>query len=388
MAKFISMINKARIRSVLVGFLVIGVLLSSPKILELVLDLLLKPTSPEIERLADAATMTPLARRLFYHQKPRIQDKLSSVSSARIADHDKQTIALGYYTHTQGEFLGQITIQSVTDPQLQGTMELTAAHEMLHAAYDRLSQLERDRLTPLLETAMRSVKDKRLRNMLIDYQIEGRGLRADGTLGDVPKVILPGQDRKIYHYLSELHSHLGTELADLGDPTLEQHYQQYFTDRAKLVALAAKSHAPLEDLNRKAEALKPEIDELEVSLNAQKSQLAATESKLQHDYDDISALESQLEQAESRTPAATEAEQNDRGLTPLAQRKTAFKRQVASYNEEVRNQKKRVAQLNQAIEVYQEKVNHYNELAKAQRKLFNGLQDSAIPSGNLKQLPE
>ena len=115
-----------------------------------------------------------------------------------------------------------IALFDVTDPRLDGIEEVVASHEMLHAAWDRMSQGEKDRLTPLLDAAYaEQANNKDLVERMAFYA------RTE-----------PGEET------NELHSILGTEVAHLS-PALEKYYSQYFSNRQALVALHVKSNAVL-----------------------------------------------------------------------------------------------------------------------------------------------
>ena len=93
-----------------------------------------EPSSPEIEALAIATTMTPDAQQLFYKQDPQIASKESFHSlCSKVERNTEKTVLLGCFT--SDGYQGNIVIQSVTDSRLEGTMEVVAAHELLHAAY-------------------------------------------------------------------------------------------------------------------------------------------------------------------------------------------------------------------------------------------------------------
>jgi ethanolamine utilization protein EutA (predicted chaperonin) len=92
--------------------------------------------------------------------------------------------------------------------------EVTAGHEMLHAAYDRLSPSEKERINGLLEDAYSRITDQRLRQNVASYESRD------------PSVVL-----------NELHSILGTEVRNL-PKDLETYYGRYFDDRGKVLTLA------------------------------------------------------------------------------------------------------------------------------------------------------
>ena len=81
---------------------------------------------------------TGKARRLLYLNRP---DVISDVRAFRErCSFDERTIVLGCY---RGGGRG-IVIFGVTDPRLHGVEQVTAAHELLHAAYERLSAGDRE----------------------------------------------------------------------------------------------------------------------------------------------------------------------------------------------------------------------------------------------------
>lgn len=137
---------------------------------------------------------------------------------------------------------GKVYVYAVTDERLSGTVEVTAAHEMLHAAYERLSPDERERADALVTEAIATVP--------ADHRIyDDLALYPDEQLAD------------------EWYARLATEFADL--PTaLEEHYARYFDDRAKVVELHVQANALFEELLAQIEALVTEIDALAPILDA------------------------------------------------------------------------------------------------------------------------
>ncbi len=305
------------------------------------------PPSGTVAKLAESTTMTPRAQRLFYRQVPTIEQKASFMSRCKVPE---QGIMLGCYSYHNGQ--GKIVIQSVSDPRLQGVMEITAAHEMLHAAYQRLDQPTQTWLAPRLQNAARLVKDQRLAKILQQYATGG-----NNTL-----------------YLNELHSHLGTELADLQDPELEQYYQKYFDDRTQVTTLAQQSGAALKDLDTQADRLKPQIDTQEASLKQLKQELDTIEAELKRSASNLDQLGTHLDQTKQAAEQAFH-----QGEQPLAlvqqfeQEKATFNAQVDDHNERVRQQKERVASFNQKVDVYKRNVQAYNRIATEERSLMDGL---------------
>lgn len=165
-----------------------------------------KPT-PEIEALANAATMTDKARETFYAAQPAIDMDRTTFEQHCHAPVTTTAVELGCYTSQN-----RIYVLNISEPRLSDEMVVVAAHEMLHAAYARLSREESDALTPQLEAALARVHSAELTQRLRDYHAS------------------EPQQRE-----NELHSIIGTEIAVL-DPSLSKYYDQYFSRRSAVVA--------------------------------------------------------------------------------------------------------------------------------------------------------
>jgi hypothetical protein len=113
---------------------------------------------------------------------------------------------------------GRVFILDAPDQHDQAVV--TAAHEMLHLAYRRLSQTQKDELAPLLDQAIAAHL-------------------SDGLADELRSETTPADRR------DEAHSLLGTEYKDL-PVGLEQYYKQYFTDRSKVLAaeIASEQNQP------------------------------------------------------------------------------------------------------------------------------------------------
>lgn len=293
--------------------------------------------------------MTPEAQQLFYQQDPEIVPKQSFHTRCPKTRHaPEKAIILGCYS--SNGYKGRILIQSVWDARLQGTMEVTAAHEMLHAAYQKLSTEERSRLEPKLKAAKQWVKEPRLLALLQQYEA-----------GD-PEI-----------YLNELHSYLGVELADLRDPELEKHYQNYFVDRQQVVKLAQQSQGTLNQIEAQSKQLKQEIETLEANLKDEStligqisSELDATQQTIEQMQSDLMNLKDQAEQS---------MWQGDRSLVfEFEQEKVRFNDRVSDYNIQVEAHQDRVDRFNEQVETYKQKIDAYNQLVQTGRSILSTLE--------------
>ena len=153
-----------------------------------------KYTPPtEIVELSENAGMNDAGKNLFYRFEPQLRDEQEL---AGLCDVKK----LGCI---EGRFI--YLLKPKTKAEHQRTV-VTAAHEMLHAAYSRLSNDDKRALESLLE-----------------------GELAKGTNSGIV------QKLKVYpknEYYNEAHSFIGSETAYLS-PALELHYSKYFFERNK-----------------------------------------------------------------------------------------------------------------------------------------------------------
>ncbi len=211
-----------------------------------------------IQQLVSQTTMTDYARRLFYINRPEL---LSSVDTFRKRCPDSQdTVVLGCYHPKQRG----IYIYDVKEPDLQGITQVTAAHEDLHAAYDRLSDKDRQYVNGLLQ----------------DYYDHGL------TDARVKSQIQLYQKTEPDDILDEMHSTFGTEITDL-PPALEEYYKRYFINRA-VVATYEKQYEQaftarqqvLQADDSQLTAMKDQIDSRQAALAAQLAQLQATKRQL------------------------------------------------------------------------------------------------------------
>ena len=248
----------------------------------------------EVVKLADETTMTDSARRLFYVYRPALQDKTTFNSSC---SNSEQTIVLGCYVQHQGIYL-----YNVADPRLDGVIEVTAAHEMLHAAYDRLSDKEQKRIDALTNQVAGSLTDERLISTIESYRSKD------------PSVVP-----------NELHSILATEVQDLPSE-LETYYSRYFTNRKAI--------------DEQLKSRKTRIDVLNGTLESQQANLKTS-------YDDLQQKRkgNNIEEYNAAVPAYNQA--------------------VVAYNANVNKQKQLVSQYNSLVEQRNDLATEENELIKA-----------------------
>jgi len=155
---------------------------------------------------------------------------------------------------------GRIYVYDVTNAQLDGIEEVTAAHEMLHSVWERMDTSERTRIGALLEAEYKTLSSNTdLTTRMSYYQ------RTE-----------PGQ------FDNELHSILGTEIGSLS-PELETYYKQYFNDRQKVVDLHAKYNTLFTDLKNQSDSLYSELTTLGATIETRSKQYDADVAQLSSD---------------------------------------------------------------------------------------------------------
>lgn len=212
-----------------------------------------EPVSDEVAAIAEATGMSFDGELVYRASRPAIEDDDTFNDHCAL----EGGAVLGCYA------AGTIYVYAVTDTRLAGTVEVTAAHEMLHAAYERLPRDERDAVDALVAAYVEGLPED------------------DETFQDL-ELYAPAQ------HADEWHSRLATEYAQL-TPELEAHYARWFDDRAKVVALHEQATALFRELQAQIEALVAEIDALDPVLDARIAAYEAAIAAYNADVDDFNA---------------------------------------------------------------------------------------------------
>lgn len=259
----------------------------------------------EITALADATTMSPYGEKLFYVNRPALKGKTTFRESCTT---NEASIVLGCYVSNRG-----IYIYDVEDPRLKGIEEVTAAHEMLHVGYERLSSDERARVDRLTDQAFKELDNERIKQTVEQYR------------ADDPSVVP-----------NELHSILGTEVRDL-PAELEAHYRQFFEDRSKVVTLAERYERVFTERERQIAEYDRKLASLESDINSTRQQIDALNEDLQRQR-------AQLDTYYASNNIST------------------YNAGVGSYNAAVR-------EYNALIEAAQADIRQFNDMVKARNKI-------------------
>lgn len=280
---------------------------------------------PEVVQLADNTTLFDDSRRLFYVYRPLLTDKEQFNEYCR-DNNNEFTIVLGCYIDRQGIYL-----LDVEDSRLEGVEEVTAAHELLHAAYARLSSKERQWVDGMLEETYAGVTNQRIKDTVEQYR---------------------KQDASIVN--NELHSILATELRVL-PPTLETYYARYFSDRLKVVAYSEKYEQAFIDRRNQIRAYDDQLTDLKSQIETLQASLAQAGEELKAQRNQMNAL---------RSSGQTQA----------------YNEQVPIYNAKVNKYNRDIDELSALIVQYNDIVQKRNEVASEEAELVEAIDSrTAVP---------
>lgn len=280
----------------------------------------------EIERKID---LTEPGRRIFYATRPAIET--GEDFNQHCQSNERTAAILGCY------YLDRIYIYDVKSDELTGAKEVTAAHEMLHAAYARLNYFEKRNVNAMIERAYEKVKDDPEIAKAMEYYSQAE----------------PGAE------LDELHSILGTTIAEL-DSDLENYYKKYFDNRAKIVSMNAEYNQVFAQVERRSEELRAKIE----------SQAAAIKAESEVYQADLTRLNTEIATFNARA---------NRSGGFASQAEFAAARQNLQARIESLNARRE--SLNSQIEIYNENVAELNSLAVRAKELYQSINGVSAPSG-------
>lgn len=261
-----------------------------------------------VSSLATQDTMTPHAKRMFYINHPQV---ISGVTAFRQnCSQSEQSIVLGCYHSGQNG----IYLYDPNNSQLAGLEQVTAAHEVLHAIYDRLSSSDKKYVNSLVGDYYKNqLRDKRMIAQVNLYK------QAE------PDAIL-----------DEMHSMFGTEISKL-PAALEAYYAQYFTNRQTVVAFSQKYQSKFAALQAEIKADDARLASLKSQIDSQEASLRARSSKIDADRARLDALKS-----------SGQISQYNAGVD-------AFRDEVESYN--------------YTVSLVRANIDSYNRLVKERNKI-------------------
>lgn len=274
--------------------------------------------SAEIAAIASKDKLTDLGKFYLYASQAEVNDR-DAFNEACGGLQTEKTIVLGCYAGP----LRRIYIFGVSDTRLDGVKEVTSAHEMLHAAYDRLSDSEKQRIDSLLIEQQKTITDQRILNTIEEYK------KTEPT-----------------EIVNEMHSIFGTEVRNIS-PELEDYYKRYFVSRSDIIGYAEKYEKVFTDIKDQQTNLVQELNSLARDVNARQAQYQSSLATLNTDIAQFN-LWAQSGSA-TRSEYSTRRLELDKRIAALDSERNAVNDQIDSYN------KKKVAL--EALNVQAESLN-------------------------------
>ena len=279
----------------------------------------------DIVAITQKDTMTPYAKHLFYVNKPAITAGLGFTANCPLGS--EKTVILGCY---KGGDAG-IYLYKVSDARLNGVIEVTAAHEMLHAAYARLSTSERRHVDMMLDDYYtHTLQDQRIKDTIALYE------KSEPT-----------------ELNNEMHSIFGTELTALPAP-LETYYQQYFTNRSAVAGYTARYQAEFTSRQDQVTSYDAQLKALKTAIDAEQSSLSSQRATLMVQLSSLSAP----------------GDRDD---------PNSYNIQVSRYNQAVVAYNRLLAQARTDIGSYNTLVDKRNAIALEEQQLSQSLAPQSLP---------
>lgn len=271
------------------------------------------PSSRVVE-IRDSLHLSSLGELYFNSSRPEVETASQFNQSCPHSEPNNPVI--GCYSNQL------IYIFDVENKKLDGIEETTAAHELLHAAYERMSESERAEVDAELQSVYKVVKTKELEARM-DYYEKNE----------------PGEEN------NELHSILGTEFTQLS-PRLEGHYQKYFANRGKVLAYYQQYQKAFTTVTSK-------LNTLAAAINTRTAQVNEDITRYNQDQ---TVLNGDVKVFEART--FTKQDELDAERLPLVARQNELKRREAEINGEI-------TAINTLRKEYDTLRREYEELSKS-----------------------
>ena len=283
----------------------------------------------EVAEIEKGLRLTRGGSLIFRATKPELQDKVDFNANCR--ETNANISILGCYVG------GRIHVYNIQSDELEGIIESTAAHELLHAVWERMDRDEKKRVGELLTEVYESKEHHE------DLVADLKNYTESETL-------------------DELHSRIGTEIKNL-PMELEKHYAKYFEDQDLVVDY-------YDNYNDVFTILKNERTELESWLKQKKQEI---ETK-------ISEYESERE----RLMGEVQEFNNCATTAGCFDSQTVFwtrREQLLNWQDELNNQ---YGEIDEMISAYNIKVQEYNDNLLHGTEL-NNIINSAVQENNLIQ---
>jgi len=209
------------------------------------IDLYLSATfepAPEITTIKGKLDLTNNGSRIFLASSPTLNgpNEFNSVCDAQ----SSEVSTLGCFTNQK------IYLYNVDSKELSGIKESTAAHELLHAIWFRLSAADREKLIPTLEYVYEK-SDNDFKKTLETYEESAK--------------------------IEEIYVRAATQIKNLPE-NLETHYSEFFKNQDGIVDFYESYILPFNTIESELESLKSELEVLNSNINTKTSEYEARSS--------------------------------------------------------------------------------------------------------------
>lgn len=191
--------------------------------------------SVEMQTLIDEVELSGRGELVLMASQPTLMAQAEFNNACQ--SYAPEVSVLGCYTAER------IYIYNIQNEEVNGIRQSTLAHETLHAVWYRMSNSEREKLTPWLDEIY-AAKGEKWQVRLEKYPDES--------------------------FYDELHAMAGTEIA-VGElpEDLREHYARYFDDHEKVVSYYTAYSVKFEELQAQADKLYAEITANQERITAQ-----------------------------------------------------------------------------------------------------------------------
>ena len=270
---------------------------------------------------ADLA-LTAAGERIFAATQPTLEDK--DAFNEHCESQNREVSLLGCYVN------GRIYVYEVLREGLTDSNKVTLAHELLHAAWDRMGKSEKARVSELLED-VRAANAEWFKTELASYNEEAK--------------------------IEEVWTRAGTKLKDLPEE-LEQAYAKYFQERARIVAFYESYQAPFQELQKRNEKLQTEILATKAEIVTERANYAAS----------VAELDAEIERFNQCADAAGcfEAREFEQEREKLMAEKARLEQRREEINEKIERNNRKVIE-------YQENQLALGELVEAMNSQIDNI---------------
>ena len=195
----------------------------------------------EVEELEEALDLTWRGQLIWAAVNPTLEE--AEAFNEYCDSHDAEVSVLGCYAPDEDK----IYIYAIQDEELKDANKSTAAHELLHAAWDRLSEGEQKEIAGWLDELYESDQEW--------FAVELESYEDE-------------------EWTEEMYTRAATKRREL-PAELEEHYGEYFEDRAQVVQYYENYQEPLDELNAELDERWAELDELDVAIERERAEYEA-----------------------------------------------------------------------------------------------------------------